>query len=150
MTGQPIGFPGGSDSREICQQCGRPGSDPWVGKIPWRSEVSGLGRSPGEWNGYPFQYSGLENSMDRGAWQARIHEVAKSQTLTQSQKIGLKLTIRPLLAQDVKLDWSFSPLVPRPFGEKVGSRKKRLELKHKKLRFLVWPLCKIYFVNELF
>ena len=30
--------------------------------------ISGLGRSPGEWNGYPLQYSCLENSMDRGAW----------------------------------------------------------------------------------
>jgi len=37
-----------------------------------------LGRSPGEGNGYPHQYSGLENSMDRGAWQAIVHEIAKS------------------------------------------------------------------------
>ena len=40
----------------------------------------GLGRSPGEGTGYPFQFSCLENSMDRGAWQATVHEVAKSQT----------------------------------------------------------------------
>ena len=31
-----LGFPGGSDSKEICLQCGRPGFDPWVGRIPWR------------------------------------------------------------------------------------------------------------------
>ena len=37
------------------------------------------GRS-GEGNGYPLQYSGLENFMDRGAWQATVHGVAKSQT----------------------------------------------------------------------
>ena len=37
-----------------------------------------LGRSPGEGKGYPFQYSGLESSMDRGAWQATVHGVAKS------------------------------------------------------------------------
>jgi len=36
--------------------------------------------SPGEGNSYPLQYSGLENSMDRGAWQATVHGVAKSQT----------------------------------------------------------------------
>ena len=42
--------------------------------------ISGLGRSPGEGNGYPLQYSGLENSMDRGTWQATVHGVAKSQT----------------------------------------------------------------------
>jgi len=39
-----------------------------------------LGRSPGEGNGYPLQYSGLKNSMDRGAWQATVHGVAKSWT----------------------------------------------------------------------
>ena len=44
------------------------------------SSIPGLGRSPGEGNGYLLQYSGLENSMDRGAWQAVVHRVAKSQT----------------------------------------------------------------------
>ena len=39
----------------------------------------GLGRSPGEGNGNPLQYSCLENPMDRGAWQATVHRVAKSQ-----------------------------------------------------------------------
>ena len=39
-----------------------------------------LGRSPGEGHGYPLQYSGLENSMDRGAWWAIVHGLAKSQT----------------------------------------------------------------------
>ena len=42
--------------------------------------VPGLGRSPGEGNGNPFQYSCLENPMDRGAWRATDHGVAKSQT----------------------------------------------------------------------
>ena len=39
-----------------------------------------LGRSPGEGNGNPLQYSCLENPMDRGAWQAIIHGITKSQT----------------------------------------------------------------------
>ena len=39
--------------------------------------IPGSGRSLGEGNGNPLQYSCLENSMDRGAWQARIHGVAK-------------------------------------------------------------------------
>ena len=43
-----------------------------VGSIP------GLGRSPGEGDGYPVQYSCLENPMDRGAWWAAVHGVAKS------------------------------------------------------------------------
>ena len=42
--------------------------------------MPGLGRSPGGGNGNPFQYSCLENSMDRGAWKAVVHGVAKSQT----------------------------------------------------------------------
>ena len=42
--------------------------------------IPGLGRSPGEGNGNPLQYSCLENPMDRGAWQATVHGVAKSQT----------------------------------------------------------------------
>ena len=45
----------------------------WVWFLGWED-------SPGEGNSYPFQYSGLENFMDRGAWQATIHGVAKSQT----------------------------------------------------------------------
>ena len=48
----PWGFPGGSDGKESACKVGDLGS------------VSGLGRSPGEENGYPLQYSGLENSMD--------------------------------------------------------------------------------------
>ena len=45
-----------------------------VGSIP------GSGRSPGGGHGNPLQYSGLENPMDRGAWQATVHWVVKSQT----------------------------------------------------------------------
>ena len=41
--------------------------------------IPGSERSPGEGNGYLLQYSCLEKSMDRGAWQATIHGVAKSQ-----------------------------------------------------------------------
>ena len=42
--------------------------------------ILGLGRSPGGRHGNPLQYSCLENSMDRGAWQATVHEIAKSGT----------------------------------------------------------------------
>ena len=45
-----------------------------VGSIP------GWGRSPGVGNGYPLQYSCLENPMDRGVWWATVHGVTKSQT----------------------------------------------------------------------
>ena len=42
--------------------------------------IPGSGSSPGEGNSYPLQYSGLENSMDWGAWQAAVHGVTRSQT----------------------------------------------------------------------
>ena len=42
-------------------------------------EIPGSGRSPGEGNGNPLQYSSLRNSMDRGAWQATVLGVTKSQ-----------------------------------------------------------------------
>ena len=44
-----------------------------------RGPIPGLGRSPGEGNGNPLQYSRLENSMDRGGWWAIVHRAAKSQ-----------------------------------------------------------------------
>ena len=46
--------------------------------------IPALERSPAIGNGDPFQYSCLENSMDRGAWWAKVHGVSKSQTLLSS------------------------------------------------------------------
>ena len=63
-----MGFPGGSDGKESACSAGD------LGSIP------GLGRSPGEGNGNPVQYSCLVNSMDRGAWWATDHGVAESRT----------------------------------------------------------------------
>ena len=50
-----------------------------------------LGRSPGEGNGYPLEYSCLENSMDRKAWQATIHGVAESDT---TEQLSLRFVVR--------------------------------------------------------
>ena len=52
--------------------------------------IPGSGRSPGEGNGNPFQYSCLENSMDRGAWWATVHGVTKSWTRLSNFKLGRK------------------------------------------------------------
>ena len=59
-------FPGSSDGTAFAHNVGDPGSIP------------GSGRSPGEGNDNPLQYPCLENSMDRGVWQATVHGVAKS------------------------------------------------------------------------
>ena len=59
------GFSGGSDGKDTACNAGDP------------SSIPGLGRSPGEGNGNPFQYSYLESPMDRGAWWATVHRVTK-------------------------------------------------------------------------
>ena len=99
-----MAFPDSSFGKEsTCSQCRRPQFDSWVGKIRWRKarlptpvflgfpydsadkesgcnvgdlgSTPGLGRSPGEGNSYPLQYSGLENAMD-----SIVPGVAKSRT----------------------------------------------------------------------
>ena len=50
--------------------------------------IPGLGRSPGEGNGNPLQYSCLKNPMDRRAWWATVHGVAKSWTRLSAQSHG--------------------------------------------------------------
>ena len=68
MSRSPQGLPCGSVGKESAYNAGDPGSIP------------GLGRSPGEGNGNPLQYSCLENPMGRGAWRATVLGVTKSQT----------------------------------------------------------------------
>ena len=63
-----MGFPGGSEVKAFACNAAD------LGLIP------GLGRSPGEGNGNPLQYSCLENPMDGGAWWATVHGVAESWT----------------------------------------------------------------------
>ena len=63
-----MGFPGGSDGKESACNAGD------------RGLIPRLGRSPGKGNGNPFGYSCLENPMDRGAWRAIVHGLAKSWT----------------------------------------------------------------------
>ena len=78
------GFPGGSDRNPAMYvQCGRPGLTP------------GSGRSPGEGNGNPLQYSCLENSMDRGAWQVTIHGVTESDMTEQLSFLLFFFAIKP-------------------------------------------------------
>ena len=113
-------------------QCRRLRFNPWVGKILWRRDriptsvflgfpcvsagkgsaciegdlgsIPGLGRSPGEGNGYPLQYSGLENSMD-----CIVHGVAKSRTRLSNfhfhmvSRDGILLLSRSILPMAVSI-----------------------------------------------
>ena len=63
-----VDLPNDSDGKESPYSTGDPGSIP------------GSGRSPGEGNGHPLQYSCLENSVDRGAWRATVQGVTNSWT----------------------------------------------------------------------
>ena len=66
-----MSFPGGSDGKESACNAGHLGS------------ILGLGRSPGEENGYPYQYFCMENPMDRGVWWAIVHGVTKQSNMAQ-------------------------------------------------------------------
>ena len=77
-------FPGGDSGKEpTCQV---------EGDLRDESSITGSGRSPGVGNGNPLQYSCLENSMDRGAWQATVHGVSESDMTEQ-------LTLLPSIGQ---------------------------------------------------
>ena len=73
-----LAFPRSSGSKESACNAGD------LGSIP------GSGKSPGEGNGNPLQYSCLENPMDRGAWWATVHRVVQSQT--QLKQLSLHVT----------------------------------------------------------
>ena len=75
------GFPGGSVVKNPPANTGDMGSIPESG------------RYPGEGNGNPLQYSCLQNSMDRGTWQATVHGVAKSDTPEQITHIRHTLPV---------------------------------------------------------
>ena len=66
-----MGFPGGSVGKESVCNSGDP------------SSISGSGRSYGEGDGNPLQYSCLGNPMDRGSWQATVYGVAKELDMTE-------------------------------------------------------------------
>ena len=80
------GFPGGSDVNVSACNAGDPGS------------ITDSRRSPGEGNGNPFQYSCLENSMDRGAWWAIVHGVTKELDLTEQQTLSRVMKIYDTIA----------------------------------------------------
>ena len=70
------------------------------GDIRDEGSIPGLGRSPGEGNGNPLQYSCLENPMDRGTWRATVHRVSQSQT--RLKQLGMHTHTLIIIAPDKK------------------------------------------------
>ena len=99
-----MGSLGGSDDKEsICN----------VGDL---DSIPGLGRPPGEGNGNPLQYSCLENSMDRGDWQATVHWVPKGQTRLSAFTHSLILAHFSSLIVTCRCSLLLSPFYPLPFA----------------------------------
>ena len=129
------GFSDSSVGKESAYNAGDPSSVSWVGKIHWRRDrlptpvflefpcgsagkesacnmgdlgsIPGLGRSPGEGNGYPLQYSGLENSMD-----CIVHGVSKSLTRLSSFHFHFLLMqhIRINVRQSIDVNMKSEPI----------------------------------------
>ena len=125
-----MGFPDSSVGKESACNVGDPRIDCWDGKNHWRRDklitpvflgfpcssagresarsvgdlglIRVSGRSPGEGYGNPFQYSCLENPIDRGAWQAIVHGITKSRTQLSMHPRGKKEAQR----KQFRITWS--------------------------------------------
>ena len=118
FSGQNTGeksFPGGSDGKDSACNARDPGLNP------------GLGRSPGEGNGYPLQYSRLENSTDRGAWRATVHRLESDTTewLTLSLSLERRALHREGALEKSPLDSPPDPHKYRVKHQKPGDRTNR-------------------------
>ena len=112
-------FPGDSGSKESACY---PGD---LGLIP------GSGRSPGKQNGYPLQYSCLENSMNRRAWLATVHGSQRvgHDRVTNSCTFHVSRTMKHMNNDNGSLDMPKGSCNMLPFSEKVKVRKKEEEKK---------------------
>ena len=104
-----LGFPGGTSGKELACQCRR---DKRRGSIP------GWGSFPGGGHGHPLQYSCLKNPMDRGAWQATVHGVAKSQTWLKQLSAHIHVYSFKLLTFDFSF-LKFKKIRKHSFGQNI-------------------------------
>ena len=102
------GFPGGSDSKESVCNAGDPGSMP------------GLGRSPREGNCYPFQYSCLENSMERGVQHITVHGVTKIGHLSDQHFTFIHFVESGREIESLNNDWEFDIMERSQEGKQVN------------------------------
>ena len=103
-----LGFPGGSDGKESTCNTGDLGL------------ISVSGRCPREGNGYPLQYSCLENSMDRGAWQGH-KELDTTEQLSPSLSLRL-FSVRVLKKKTKKQKYVCSNVIGGCFGDESPFR----------------------------
>ena len=94
-------FSGGSEGKEFASSAGDAGSMP------------GLGRSRGEGNGNPVQYSYLENPMDRGAYRAAVHRVTKSWTPLSGFTFSFQICVSHFAAHLRLVQYFRSTVVPK-------------------------------------
>ena len=102
------GFPGGSEVKASAWNAGD------LGSIP------GSGRSPGEGNGNPLQYSCLENPMEGEAWWATVHGVAKSRTRLSYLTLNYTDFLYPQIV-NIYIRWAWSILLFQKVSEWVKS-----------------------------
>ena len=108
--------------------------------------IPGLGRFPGEGNGNPLQYSCLENSMERRAWQATVHGVAKSwntteHTHTSPQRSPVSRSSHSLLILTLLCPWTMSP-------PSVSTDLSVLDISHKWTSYAIWLFVRLVSFNK--
>ena len=99
-----MAFLGGSDGKAPAYN---------VGDLGW---IPGSGRSPGEGNGNPLQYSCLENPMDGGSWLATVHGVAKSRTRLSDFTITITRFVIAFLPRSKYLNFMAAVTIYDDFG----------------------------------
>ena len=134
-------FPGGLDNKASAHNAQDPDS------------IHGLGRSPGEGNGNPLQYSCLENPMDEGAWCSTVHGVTKSRTRL-SHFTSLHYRVLECKSRKSRNTWSNRQIWPwttewsRAEANRVLPREDTLFQQHKK-RLYTWTSPDGQYQNQI-